>query len=83
VNYDVVAKPWKHGWELHIEGVGVTQSRTLVTAAQVVRDYVAALYGLHEDTSSINVRVTVDDAVAVSNDARGKTNASDEADDRE
>jgi hypothetical protein len=28
--YAVTAKRWKHGWELHIDGVGVTQSRTLV-----------------------------------------------------
>ena len=35
---NVTAKRWKHGWELHIDGVGVTQSRTLDTAGQMVRD---------------------------------------------
>lgn len=27
--YNEHAKRWKHGWELHIDGVGVTQSRNL------------------------------------------------------
>jgi hypothetical protein len=27
--YIVRAKRWKHGWELRIDGVGVTQSRNL------------------------------------------------------
>jgi DNA-directed RNA polymerase specialized sigma subunit len=41
--YNVTAKRWKHGWELHINGVGVTQSRTLDTAEQMVRDYIETL----------------------------------------
>ena len=32
--YTVRAKRWKHGWELHIDGVGVTQSRNLADAAR-------------------------------------------------
>jgi Homeodomain-like domain len=39
----VRARRWKHGWELHIDGVGVTQSRTLDTAEQMVRDYIETL----------------------------------------
>lgn len=39
--YQVKAVRWEHGWELHVEGVGVTQCRTLATAAQQVRDFVA------------------------------------------
>ena len=30
--YSVRAKRWEHGWELHIEGVGVTQSHGLKDA---------------------------------------------------
>lgn len=41
--YSVVAAPWEHGWELHIRSssghVGVTQSRTLAAAVEMVRDY--------------------------------------------
>jgi hypothetical protein len=41
--YVVRAKRWAHGWELHIDGVGVTQSRTLGGAEQMVRDYIETL----------------------------------------
>lgn len=41
--YTVRAKRWKHGWELHIDGVGVTQSRNLDGAEQMVRDYIETL----------------------------------------
>jgi len=43
--YSVTARRWKHGWELHIDGVGVTQSRTLDAAEQMVRDYIETLTG--------------------------------------
>lgn len=39
MTYPVVAKRWKRGWELHIDGVGVTQSTTLAEAEELVRDY--------------------------------------------
>ena len=37
--YNVRAVRWEHGWELHIDGVGVTQSRGLTDAERMVRDY--------------------------------------------
>jgi DNA-directed RNA polymerase specialized sigma24 family protein len=43
--YTVSAVPWEHGWELHIDGEGVTQTRTLDKAAGQVRDYLATLHG--------------------------------------
>src|SRR5262252_6792227 len=39
--YRVTARRWKRGWELHIAGEGVTQSRSLAEADGMVRDYVA------------------------------------------
>lgn len=53
--YTVTAKRWKHGWELHIDDVGVTQSRTLAGAEQMVRDYVETL--LDVDASDADVVV--------------------------
>lgn len=44
ITYHVTAKRWRHGWELHIDGAGVTQSRTLANAESVVRDYLATLH---------------------------------------
>lgn len=37
--YNVTAKRWEHGWELHIEGVGVTQSHGVADAEEMVRHY--------------------------------------------
>ncbi len=56
--YNVTAKRWKHGWELHIDGVGVTQSRTLDTAEQMVRDYIETL--TDKDVSDEKVVITPD-----------------------
>ena len=56
--YNVTAKRWKHGWELHIDGVGVTQSRTLDTAEQMVRDYIETL--TDKDVSGDKVIITPD-----------------------
>jgi hypothetical protein len=53
--YEAVARRWKHGWELHIEGVGVTQSRTLLDAEAMTRDYVSSLLELPEDSFDITV----------------------------
>lgn len=41
----VEAVPWSDGWELHVDGVGVTQCRDLKTAHQQVVDYVATVEG--------------------------------------
>lgn len=38
--YKVRAKRWAHGWELHIDGLGVTQSHTLRDAEMMARDYI-------------------------------------------
>jgi DNA-directed RNA polymerase specialized sigma subunit len=55
--YRVVAKRWAHGWELHIDDVGVTQSRTLGEAEAMVRDYIAA--DRDADPHSFNVELAV------------------------
>ena len=39
----VQARRWKHGWELHVDGIGVTQCGHLRGAEQTVRDYVETL----------------------------------------
>lgn len=57
--YYVRAKRWKHGWELHIDGVGVTQSRNLAGAEQMVRDYIETLtdHGTADDAVIIKPEV--------------------------
>jgi hypothetical protein len=39
--YKVRAERWARGWELHIDGVGVTQSHSLRDAEGMARDYIA------------------------------------------
>jgi predicted XRE-type DNA-binding protein len=56
--YVVRAKRWAHGWELHIDGIGVTQSRTLDGAEQMVRDYIETL--TDRDVSDATVVVKPD-----------------------
>ena len=53
--YTAHAKRWAHGWELHIDGVGVTQSRTLAAAPDMVRDYIATLYDVDAADAEIAV----------------------------
>lgn len=40
----VKAVRWTGGWELHIDGEGVTQVRTLDQAVEQVRDYLATVH---------------------------------------
>ena len=38
--YHVLAKRWAHGWELHIDGVGVTQARWPGEAERMARSLI-------------------------------------------
>jgi DNA-directed RNA polymerase specialized sigma subunit len=61
--YDVTARHWKHGWELHIDAVGVTQSRNLAEAQTVVRDYVESLTGADASDAVVVIRTEVGDGL--------------------
>ena len=52
------ATRWARGWELHIDGVGVTQSRTLRDAKAMIRDYIALDLG--KDISEDDIELTVE-----------------------
>lgn len=54
--YTAKAVRWTHGWEVHIDGLGVTQCRTLDHARQQACDYIQTLTG----ESDSDVSVTVD-----------------------
>lgn len=53
VKIEVTAKRWAKGWELHIDGHGVTQSRTLVDAPRQVVDYLESLHDVSVDTGDV------------------------------
>jgi hypothetical protein len=71
--YTVRARPWAHGWELHIDNVGVTQSRNLGEAERMVRDYIETL--TDRDISNDHVVITpevgggLDEATRAARDA--------------
>jgi hypothetical protein len=71
--YRVTARRWKRGWELHIAGEGVTQSRSLAEAEDMVRDYIAVMHGVPERSFDVEITPEVggglDEAVRDARDA--------------
>lgn len=55
--YNVTAKRWAHGWELHIADVGVSQSTTLASAEKMAREYISLALDI-EDQDSFDVTIT-------------------------
>lgn len=53
--YAARAVRWEHGWEIHIEGVGVTQSRTLADAERMARDLIATMLGGEGEDYTVDV----------------------------
>jgi DNA-directed RNA polymerase specialized sigma24 family protein len=53
--YTVRAKRWARGWELHIDGVGVTQSHGLADAEEMARSYISTMTETAPDSFAITV----------------------------
>jgi hypothetical protein len=51
--YSVTAKRCKKGWELHIDGVGVTQARRLSEADPMARDLIARREEVPEESFAL------------------------------
>ena len=63
--YTVDAKRWEHGWELHVEGLGVTQSRSLHSAARMAREYISLIEGISdESTIDVEIRPQIENALS-------------------
>jgi len=60
--YYLCAKRWEHGWE-HIEGVGITQSRTLRDAEDMARDLISRREDLPEDAFTLTVTPEIGEAL--------------------
>lgn len=65
--YHATAKRWARGWELHIEGVGVTQSRTLADATRIVRDHLALDLGGQPESYDVTITAELDEDLAAAN----------------
>jgi len=53
--YTAIARRWEHGLELHVNGVGVTQSHGMDDAEAMARDYIALSTGA--DPGSFDVEI--------------------------
>ena len=58
--YRATAIRWEHGWELHVDGVGVTQCVTLDRADRQVRDLVCTMLDLQECDGDVVVVHDID-----------------------
>lgn len=76
--YNVRAVRWEGGWELHIDGVGVTQSHTLRDAERMVRSYLNLVAGVTDAEVTITPEINAEIDAEVSN-ARTATAAAAEA----
>lgn len=54
--YTATAVPWAQGWELHVDGIGVTQVRVLAKAEQQVRDLVETMTGVDSAEAEVVLR---------------------------
>jgi hypothetical protein len=73
MSYYVTATRWAHGWELHIDGVGVTQSNTLADAEGMVRDYLELDARADADTAEIVVTPDLGGVEAMAREAHRRT----------
>lgn len=55
--YIVRAQCQDKGWELHIDGVGVTQSHTLAGAERMARSYISILKEVDPHSFDLDIRV--------------------------
>jgi DNA-binding CsgD family transcriptional regulator len=62
--YTVTAKRWARGWELHVEGVGVTQAPSLSKAEAIAREYIAFALDIDEKALEVDVVPQLDSVLA-------------------
>ena len=58
--YVTRARRWERGWELHVDGLGVTQVGKLAKAERQVRDFVATLTGRDTRNDVVDLEVDLD-----------------------
>jgi hypothetical protein len=61
--FTVRAKRWEHGWELHIDGAGVTQSHSLQDAEMMARDLISRRLGISKDAFAVKITPEIGDGL--------------------
>ncbi|MQA77071.1 MAG: hypothetical protein GEV10_01080 [Streptosporangiales bacterium] len=61
--YRVRAVRWEHGWELHVDGVGVTQSHGLGDAEMMARDLIHRRCDIPVDGFDLDITPEVGDGL--------------------
>lgn len=51
--FTVTPKRWEHGWELHVDDWGCTQSETLVDAEDTAREYISCYFEIDESSFDV------------------------------
>ncbi|MGJ9411339.1 sigma factor-like helix-turn-helix DNA-binding protein [Aeromicrobium sp. CF4.19] len=74
-SYRVEARRWAEGWELHIDGEGVTQVRTLDKARDQVRSYLETLHDRDVTDAVISIVPQLDGLEAEVTAARAAADA--------
>jgi hypothetical protein len=59
MTYIAKAKRWEHGWEIHVEGVGVTQVRLLEHAKSQVCDLVETMLDIKVTEQEIELDLQI------------------------
>jgi hypothetical protein len=76
---DVLARRWAHGWELHVDGVGVTQTKSLSRAGRDASDFVEVLTGKRPKSVSMTYELgTIDRRIRSLRDARKRASEAQE-----
>jgi|SRR5690625_1542085 len=79
ITYIARAVRWERGWELHVDGVGVTQVRTLAHAKQQVRDLIETMTDRDVSGDTVEIRPDLggleDDAAAAREHTRRAADA--------
>ncbi|MGW6255437.1 hypothetical protein [Streptomyces sp. NPDC055085] len=55
-NYLVRLQKWAHGWVVHVDNVGVTQSLALSDAERMARDYISLVLDIPDDSFDITIK---------------------------
>ena len=61
MRYTARARRWEHGWEIHVDGIGVTQARVLGRAKMQACDLIETMTDERPSEHDVDIRLDVGD----------------------